>query len=465
MLKPWSMAVCLVIGAGCARYQPRPIEPALTQAAFEGRALNDPGLRAFSTQGSEEFFPEWPPKRWDYPALTMAAFYFNPGLAVARAQRTGGEAALKTAGARPNPTVGVQPGYNFSAASGATPWIPGLTVDWPLETTGKRGYRLAKARFLAEAGRLRLASAAWQARSNVRTALLAYSDGLRQETLLAGHLGIQEQMVALMEQRLSAGTITGSEVSLARLGRERSRAALNEARRVKEEGLAKLADAVGAPRSAFDGLDIQAFAQCPRESGLTTPEARERALRNRPDLLEALAEYAATQAALQLEIARQYPDIHLGTGYQWDQGESKWQLGLTAELPVLNRNQGPIAEAEARRKEAAARFGELQAKAIGEIDRAAAAYRSALANTAALEAMRGDQQALVEATEAQLKAGAADQLELLAARFELVSGEKARWEAEAKALEAWGRLEDAIQPPLVPEKVFGKGLGMMEGKP
>src|SRR5205807_9905942 len=102
--------------------------------------------------------------------------------------------------------------------------------------------------------------------------------------------------------------------------------------------------------------------------------ARRAALLGRADLLSSLATYAASQAALQLEIAKQYPDVHLGPGYMYDQGSDKWGLGLTIPLPILSQNRGPIAEAQARRREAAARFLALQDKIINDIDRAVAEY-------------------------------------------------------------------------------------------
>ena len=66
----------------------------------------------------------------------------------------------------------------------------------------------------------------------------------------------------------------------------------------------------------------------------------------------ALADYAASQSALQLEIAKQYPDLHLGPGYELDQTDNKWSLGISLDLPILNHNQGPVAEAhgEPRRR-------------------------------------------------------------------------------------------------------------------
>ena len=133
------------------------------------------------------------------------------------------------------------------------------------------------------------------------------------------------------------------------------------------------------PNIAFD------LARIPEADDLTSAEARRAALQSRTDILAALAEYAASESALQLEIAKQYPDIHLSPGYQFDQGDNKWHLGLSAELPVLNRNQGPIAEAEARRAESAARFEALQAKVIAEIDRALAVLDANRKNQATLQ--------------------------------------------------------------------------------
>ena len=154
---------------------------------------------------------------------------------------------------------------------------------------------------------------------------------------------------------------------------------------------------------------------------------------------------------MQLEVARQYPDVHLGTGYQFDQGENKWALGLSAEIPVLNRNQGPIAEAQARRAEAAARVLALQARIIGDVDRALAAWHGAQTRSAALADVRTEQQARVQSLQTQLQAGAVESLDVLAAEAELAVDELFHWEARIKELRALGELEDAIQFPLTPD--------------
>jgi len=212
----------------------------------------------------------------------------------------------------------------------------------------------------------------------------------------------------------------------------------------------RIADALGLPAKAIAdasfAFELPISAQGSIE--LTSSEARRQALLGRADILALLADYAANESLLQLEIARQYPDVHLNPGYQFDQGEHKWSLGLSAELPILNQNQGPIAEAMARREEAAARFIALQAKIIAEIDRALAARAAALEQVmrqSRLTQLARDQSAAVEA---MFQAGAADTLELSSAQLEASASELAALEAQVKAQQAVAQLEDAIQRPL-----------------
>ena len=59
--------------------------------------------------------------------LTLAAFYYHPDMEVARAEWDVARAAIQTAGGRPNPTLNVTPGLNFShvnAAPGSAPGFP-----------------------------------------------------------------------------------------------------------------------------------------------------------------------------------------------------------------------------------------------------------------------------------------------------------------------------------------------------
>jgi outer membrane protein TolC len=169
---------------------------------------------------------------------------------------------------------------------------------------------------------------------------------------------------------------------------------------------------------------------------------------NRLDVRRALMEYAVTETALQLEVARQYPDIQWNPGYSFDEGHHKFAIGPSLTLPVLNRNQGPIAEARARREEAAARFTALQAQAISEMEKGLAQYHAALAELTQAETQLVPlQQRREKAARRALEIGEADRLALAGIRVQGVVAARARLEALRKAQAALGALEDALQHP------------------
>ena len=439
--------VAVVLGAtGCVRFEPKPLDAAHTAAQFDARTLETPELRAF-VETNLSPVPAWPPAQWNFEQLTLAALFLHPSLDVAQAELASARAAEITAGRRSNPTVGVTPEYTVNPASGVTPWIATIQFDLPIETAGKRGHRMARARQLSEAARLRLGDMAWQVRSRVRVELLDFHDAGRRAELLSRQLAAQQRAFAAMETKLSLGSATSAEIAPARLALARTRKDIADARVQSDEARARLAVAIGVPLKSLPP-SASLNAEISTDAVLASAEARRRALTSRADLLAALAEYASAETALRLEIAKQYPDVHLGTGYQFDQGENKWALGVTAEIPVLNRNQGPIAEAKAKRAEAAARVLALQARIAGDVDRALAAWQGAQMRSDALEEFRAAQESRVKSIKAQFDAGAVESLDVLTAEAELAGEELFHWEARVKALRAFGDLEDAIQFPL-----------------
>jgi cobalt-zinc-cadmium efflux system outer membrane protein len=171
-------------------------------------------------------------------------------------------------------------------------------------------------------------------------------------------------------------------------------------------------------------------------------------LQSRSDILGALADYAAAEADLRLQIAKQFPDVHFNPGYQFDQGDNKWSLGISVELPVLNQNQGPIAEAGARRKLVAAKFTALQAQVIGEIDRAVAGWHATRGQKKTGDALLAASQKQIQSVQAQVRAGAADQLDLLNSFLESNSASLVQLENEARLQRAVSALEDAVHRPM-----------------
>ena len=78
-------------------------------------------------------------------------------------------------------------------------------MDVPIETAGKRKYRRAQAARLAEAARLNLANVAWQARGEVRLALLDLGAAEQHLTLLQRQVELQTNIVNLLQGQVKAG--------------------------------------------------------------------------------------------------------------------------------------------------------------------------------------------------------------------------------------------------------------------
>ena len=444
---------------GCAHYKAQPIVATDTAAKLRARTLSDEGLHAFLETNSPETAKEWPRRSWGLDGLVMTAFYYQPSLEVARADWGIARAGIKTAGGRPNPSVTALPTYSKGVANNFSPWAYAISMDVPIETAGKRGKRIEQAEHLSESARLNIATTAWQVRSKVRSTLLDYVASEQRAGLLEEQVGLQEQIVERFARQLSAGAISAVEITAGRAALARSRADLVDTKRQLAGARVRLADAIGVPASALDGVSVGFdLASIPSAEAVAPAEVRDAALHSRTDILGALADYAATESALRLELAKQYPDLHLSPGYGWNQnneGDSQWQLGVTVDLPILNQNQGPIAEAEARRKATAARFVALQASVITEIDGALAVYGASGSNLVALESLVAAKRAQRDVTAAQRQAGAADQVELASAELDFKTAALAEFDARVQMQQAVGTLEDAVQRPFeLPKAVY-----------
>ncbi|HYM74439.1 MAG TPA: TolC family protein [Candidatus Dormibacteraeota bacterium] len=438
--------------AGCAvrRYQPAPIVPADTASRFQLRNLADPALQGYEEKNLGRTVSPWPPKTWDLETLSLAALYFNPTLESARARVEEAEAATVTAGARPNPNLSIAPGV-------PSPYLLSLELAVPIETAGKRGYRVKVARNLDQAARFDLADSAWKIRSGVRLALLNYLLAGRNLELLRTEEEVRREQVALLEQRFSVGEIPRPELDLARIELSKTHLGISTAEGQVDEALAALAAAIGIPPAALQGFDFSwiAFESPPNSESLSSGQIQRDAVLNRLDVRRALAQYAAAEAELQLEISKQYPDIQIGPGYTYEERNNFFTLGLSTTLPLFNRNQGPIAEAEARRKEAASDFLERQAQVIADSERALARYRAALKGfTEADQSLRALQDTQQKITQRAVEVGEEDRLTLNGVRIESSVIARSRLDALGRAQSALGELEDAVQRPLDPGDTF-----------
>lgn len=452
----WVRVVALGLSAltfGCATYTPKPIAPAEAASSLENRRLDDARLLKFVESAlPDRAMAEGQSPPWDLTTLTLAALYFHPDVEISRAKLALAGAGVITAGQIPNPNLNLSPTYHATVTNPSA-WTVGVLVNVLLETFGKREIRVEQARNLVEAARQDLVSASWQVRARVRSAMLEVWAAGGRIRLIERRRGVQQQLVAVLERRFAGGETAALDVARERISLNQIELSARDAEREAAEARTKLATAVGVPVSALERIEpslsaIERPGQAPDFEGLTTSPMRRQALLERPDVLGLLAEYEASQSALRLEVARQYPDLTLGPGYTYDQGDNLFSFGLGVDLPVFNQNQGPIGEAEARRREAAARFLALQAKIIGDIDAAIASYRAAARTVSTADALLEGQVRRRQQLDRAFSQGEVDRSAPLTADLELAVIELSRFEAIVQHRRALELIEDALQQSL-----------------
>ncbi|MCX4174766.1 MULTISPECIES: TolC family protein [Paraburkholderia] len=443
--------VCLML-TGCATYHPQPIAPTQLAQSFEERTLANAELRAYLARQLGHDIDPWPLPRWDREMLTLAADYYSPALDIARAQWGTAKAGIDVAGAIPNPVLQLPFQYATPNPGPGAPWIVGPALDIPIETAHKRGYRIDQASHLSEAARLAIGNEAWKVRALVRDALISLYAARQHTAILARKADAQQQIVAMVTKRRSVGENSGPDVDAAVLAATQAQGDLAAARGAAQDARAQLATAIGVPVTTLEDIqfDGEAFVTAPPAP--PAADAQREAVFHRADLLASLAEYAAAEAALQLEIAKQYPDIHFGPGYTYDTGTHKIAFGLAGiTLPVFDQNQGGIAQAEAKRKEAAARTAALQDTIFNDLEHALAHYQASLDAVQLSVARLAIARKQLDSQAAGFAAGISDRLTFTQARADYEASAIAHLDAVVAAQQAAGALEDAMQRPLAPE--------------
>ena len=444
------LPLLLVFQSSCIHYSARPLSAPAVENQYRARTLTSPDLAAFMRSQPGSSVTTWPPDSLDLDTLTRIAYFYQPDLDVARAKFAAAEATVMTARQRVNPSVSGDAGYSRNPESAIT---YAVAPTFTIETAGKRGYRILQAERTAEAARLSFVETAWQTRSQVRAALLAYLFAQRRFDLLREELTVREDVVEIFEKRLAAGEASTPDLNVVRAELSENQLTLRREEGEISQSLSALETSAGLPPSSLAGVKVTlaTMEQPPSEEALTMKRVQRAGLLNRADIRRTLAEYAAADALLRLEIANQYPNIELSPTYAFQEGFADYTLGIGLNaLPILHRQRGPIAEADAQRKQIESEFLALQSHAIGEMEQALRQYRAMLKEWHESEEyllrVQHDREA---AARIALEAGEGDRLAFDVARLLTVAARKSRLEALQHAQTTLGALEDSMQHPLI----------------
>lgn len=333
--------------------------------------------RGASQQTHLKYYDERSGKSAD--ELVKVALMNNPEIAAMRKEAEAGEALVRQARLRANPSLEISGERQIGGMGDNSLMVEG---GLPLELGGRRSTRIRIAERELGIRRQALAERERQLAAEVRT---KYGEALAAVLKLR----FTEDIVAMAEQNLDLVTSQVSEGRRPPLDQNMETVELNRMRVEREMGegtveqrMFELRGLVGL--NPDDPLLLRGDLDTLKTNLPPQISAEQTALRSRPDLLgaEAVVQLAVARADQARSEGRIDADVMVGyqrmksgfplMGIEMETGAlrpieqrmSFFTFGLRLNLPLRNRNQGMVAAAELERQaaEERRRFGELTVK-------------------------------------------------------------------------------------------------------
>ncbi len=350
-----------------------------------------------------------------------------PRLAEARADIARAQGLARQAGARPNPTIGVEV-ENFSGSGpfkGRDLAETTASIEQTLELGGKRGARVAAGRAEVEAARRRAAQISAQFGFDLADAYAQAEASERRVQLATEGLALADDDARVATALVEAGREADLRRVQAQAAVQAARAALEEARAARATAFGDLTSLAGAP-APISSIPVSLLAQADRSVPVSAPDPLAS-----PTFLAAQADREAAARRIRVERSRATPDVSVSVGVRRFQEDDSTAMvaGVSAPFPLFDRNRGNIGAAQAELAAAEARLNaaRLDAEANG---------RASVARVGAADAR------LVAAREGERTADEAYRLTRIGyeggklALVELINARRALAEARAQTVDA-----------------------------
>jgi len=316
-------------------------------------------------------------------AVTEAVDH-NLSLLAERYNVTVADAAVLTAGLRPNPVFTadvILPDSNLmDTGVGLREGV--VRTDYVVERAGKRDRRIDQATLARSVAELQLLDSTRRLVLDVETACADVQLARLNLSLAQENLDAFNNVVGVNVERVRTGDL--AEVELAR-----SRLAALQFRNDVEQQTARLAVA----RTRLEGLlgrrpagAIEVIGNLRDDpAALDRDVLLTRALEMRPDVRAARADQARSVADLRLQLANGKIDYTIsgeyhrqnGKGFTGDVSGNTYAVYFSVPVPIFNRNQGEVARARTQQQQLDAKTRALEADVVAGLDSAFIEYTSA----------------------------------------------------------------------------------------
>lgn len=357
--------------------------------------------------------------------LLQIARQQSPLLAVSRSEELAARAGITTARAYPNPELDVGIGYASARSGGGSGFAPALGISQPLENPQLRASRIGTAQaraevFTSQTGLVQVLLVAEIKKRFLEVARLKEEIQAFQEDVR-----LTEQIRVRVQVRVRTGEAprfdlirADTEVAVASKNLAAASLRLQQAMGALRQGVSPTIESDfdiqldEADIALLDEADYQAL--------------RKRLLQENPDIAVAEREYERAKRQIDVERALALPQVSLRATQDRDPSVTINRIGAQIQIPIFNRREGPIAEAQALAERARQQLELRQFEFVSGFDNSWQGYKAAAGQVRALENGIVDRsRAVIEVAEAAYRFGERGILEFLDAQrqFRLVRNE------------------------------------------
>jgi cobalt-zinc-cadmium efflux system outer membrane protein len=316
-----------------------------------------------------------------------------------------------------------------------------VSLGIPLEIYGRRGAEIDAARGAIARDESLVGTSQQQA---LAEALAAYYRALRataEDRWARQQLDLTTALLRTAERRRDAGEIGDPDVALLRVSAARARRAVTTTEANREMSVTALKGILGIPGDR----SVEVTGELGSVSSEFTDALLRTAPTDRPEIVAADAALRASRLDVDAEQRAAWPVPVLRTTYQREEGNNVFLLGIGLPLPIFQRNQGPIAIAQARTQRLEAEREALAIRIDAEVRVARRRYQAALDGLHILEtdAIPAIEDGL-RLTQRAFELGQSDLTRVLVVQRELADTRREQFDALVELADAGISLQRAL---------------------
>ena len=379
--------------APCLRPPQTPVFCAILILSFVG---TPPSIRAQQPAGTPVQTERVSPITIDQ-AVTEALDH-NLNLLAERYNVDVADAAMVTAGLRPNPviTASLMRPDGPLVNAGVSPSEQIFRTDYVIERGAKRGRRLDQATLAKSVVVLQLLNTVRTLRLSVESAFTDLQLAQRNLSLAQDNLKAFHDVVQINTERVRTGDLSAVELARSRLAALQFQNDVRQQETKLRVATNRLGTLLGR-RPNGDALEPAGDVRKDMQP-IDYEQLRHRALDARPDVRALRADQLRSVADTRLQLANGTIDYTVSGEYHRQESSdlrgSSYGVFVSAPLPIFNRNQGELARARSQEQQALTKTQALEQDIANEVANAYAEYSAS--------------RDVVETIEAQMLVTAAD---------------------------------------------------------